>query len=394
MFDLSALANDNGTNFGKLVLKPVDYNRSIYFRDKDSSDLLVLNPGLRSIDVGGELTEKGLILNTTSLFKAVSQFTGAVSMNTATVSGLNVLTTLTKNGSAVKVEETTPPIPVNFRIYDVFPTEDPTEKKGYVWLKWNYDQLVGTVDYTLETVVLPAANQVGETMNYSFGLAAGRKFRFSNGTEFTISVVSVSSGVYTITLDTTTQSLVEGTHVSSADFPSMIIDSDNVKGYTVKFGEFDINNADRINYQLIHKLDKTNRTNPQLIVKLELSKWWRIWVNSFNSDKESSFVGLPYGSYDPDHANGGQAPVTYQSPYNHTLPQISSQGSVALTSTSYGFNLNITGWEDETDTENTAHEFEVVYSIVDTGGFADYSTSTHLITKNRLVPISCNNPET
>ena len=31
---------------------------------------------------------------------------------------------------------------------------------------------------------------------------------------------------------------------------------------------------------------------------------------------------------------------------------------------------------------------------MDSGGFADYTTTTHLITKNRFIPISCNNPDT
>jgi hypothetical protein len=52
---------------------------------------------------------------------------------------------------------------------------------------------------------------------------------------------------------------------------------------------------------------------------------------------------LPFGSYDPDHAAGGQASVTYQSPYQHKLPFLDNTGSISLTSTNYGFNIDITG---------------------------------------------------
>ena len=132
MFDISTLANDNGTNLGKLVLQPVDYNRPTYFRDVSGTDLLAINPGNRALAVGAYTLSQGFIMNTTSLFKAVSQFDAAVSMNTATISGLEVSNTLTKGGSAVKVEETAPKLPAHFRIYDVMPSEDTNEKKGYV----------------------------------------------------------------------------------------------------------------------------------------------------------------------------------------------------------------------------------------------------------------------
>jgi len=47
-------------------------------------------------------------------------------------------------GKLVKLLEPVPTLPVNFRIYDTFPTDNPEETNSMMWLKWNYDGLDGT----------------------------------------------------------------------------------------------------------------------------------------------------------------------------------------------------------------------------------------------------------
>jgi hypothetical protein len=274
VFDISVLANDNGSNLGKLTVQPVTNNRSVFFKDVAGNDLLAINPGNRSIAVGDYTATNGLILNTTSLFKQTSQFDAAVSMDTLTASGIAAVNTLTLNGSSVKVEESTPDPVLNFRIYDVFPTEDITEKKAYLHLKWGYDNLVAIdVDYTAGTVTLPLTNEVGETNTFNTQVARSI-FKFSSvgEPEFDILSSTISGSYRVLTLDTSSQSLVAGTHISSAEYPSKILDDTKTKGYTVSLSEFDATNANRAHYKTTHTLGAVHRTSPELIVKLELGK--------------------------------------------------------------------------------------------------------------------------
>jgi len=52
---------------------------------------------------------------------------------------------------------------------------------------------------------------------------------------------------------------------------------------------------------------------------------------------------LPSGSYDPDHAPGGQAEQSYGCPLIPALPDLVDDGTITLTPTLYGFSIDIGG---------------------------------------------------
>ena len=82
---------------------------------------------------------------------------------------------------------------------------------------------------------------------------------------------------------------------------------------------------------------------------------------------------------------------------NASLPDILPAGTLTLTGTAFGFNLQIAGWEQSTgntenDYDNTAHNWEVIYGTTSGINFSDYVNTTHITTDNRLLPITSNVP--
>ena len=104
-------------------------------------------------------------------------------------------------------------------------------------------------------------------------------------------------------------------------------------------------------------LDDEYVDNPSYKYKVELGRTLYMELRARNNDLDTTYVMMEAGSYDPDHAAGGQSAVPYASPYVHTLPNLQSTGSLTLTPNDFGFDVVIGGWND--GGEQTAHEFEI-----------------------------------
>ena len=74
-----------------------------------------------------------------------------------------------------------------------------------------------------------------------------------------------------------------------------------------------------------------------------MNKVWKFKLKARNSAGSTGYQTLGAGSYDPDHDGNASNAVSYQENFSFTLPDITTTGSMALMSTSLGFNLFIGG---------------------------------------------------
>lgn len=289
--------------------------------------------------------------------------------------------------------------PNNFRIYDVNPTNDRRETKSYVHFKWNWDGLNGTKSGTKD-VVLNSTTTTGETLNLTSGAATIRQFYFSSsGNLYDIASYDATTRTVTLTENWTAADIISDT------YPAKIVDP-NVDYYTIRCIEQDLDEGVLTKKSIVIKLDFDNiALDPEYIMKLELNKKWSISIRAGNNAHVSPYVTMLPGLYDPDHVSGGQASVGYGSPFYNKLPYIDGSSalttpSMTLTSTAYGFRLDIEGWEGSTR-DVSPHEFEVGYTTLSgiTWENSSYATTkksgaTFLRTVNRTLQISTNQSTT
>jgi hypothetical protein len=224
----------------------------------------------------------------------------------------------------------------------------------------------------------------------------GDKFLITNydstNKQFTINTTGLKGnayGTYTsanpVTLDSTAHSF-NATHLCD------IVDGPTTTGYRIKINE--TGSAEKASRSIIYDLDRYQVRYPSYSAKLELENTYAILAQAVNINNDGILQTMYGSSYDPDHVSGGQTPITYNIPYRHTLPNISTEGAVSLTSTNFGFNINLTGWQVAGDASNTAQEFEVAYTNLATVDFNDTLETTHIITKDRFIPVTANSPNT
>jgi len=282
-------------------------------------------------------------------------------------------------GRSVSLSDEEPTQLANFRIYDVMPTENPQENDGYVWMKWNWDQL-NVSSTSGSEITVTASGFTGEAFSPAEADLVGKQFYFTNsGNKYPITAYNTGTKVATVTGTVTAET-------TTSSFPGRIIDR-----YITNY-QLTASNSARMERRTIIDLSSAYVDEPSYVMKLELGKSYYLAIQSRNKDYTNTEITMTQGSYDPDHSAGGQANTNYTSPYAHTLPNISPVGSIELTGTPYGFNVDITGWENILDIEDTAHEFEIAFSTASGINFDDYTTTQHIISSDRLKSISINNP--
>lgn len=266
--------------------------------------------------------------------------------------------------SDIKTIGVTPNTPTNLRIYDIYPTEDPNERKGYIEVKWNWDEL-NVTGKTTSTVTISNRSYTNETVSFSAQDLStnliGKLIYFptsTNSYEIT-SVVDNGNDTYTITVDGDPSS---ETHPSGNGM--RIIDAD-VETYILIFTA-NAQQGRAAKEQVYLSLDGFSYTkDPVFVQKLELGRTWNCTIQSVNNDAFSDRITMPGGSYDPDHAQGGQKTVSYTSPFLMELPDLSTDGSVSLIATTQGFDVNISGYDGGSN-QTRAHEYEIIYSSMTT----------------------------
>lgn len=415
--------NNTDPAYGRGFIKPETYNRPFEFLDINNNYVLKIDNANRKVYVYSiEIPTTAQINNLYSTISTISQgnisnlTAGNATINNLVLSGLSVDYNCERimlpgtasptfrvgvgsldypEGREVLLADPKVNTPANFRIYDVSPTHDRRESMSYVHLKWNWDGLNG-IKQGNNQIVLNAITTTGETLNLTHGAAVIRQFYFSSsGNIYNISSYNESTRTITLTTNFKTEDII------SDVFPAKIIDP-NVKYYNIRCIEQDIDEGLLTKYSIISNLDYDNiALNPEHIIKLELNKKWSISIRAGNNNNTSPYVTMLPGSYDPDHVPGGQTSYSYSSPFFNKLPFIDnaeglSTPSLTLTSTAYGFKLDIEGWEGNTR-DISPHEFEIAYTTLSgiTWENSSFSTTkksgaTFIRTVNRTLQISTN----
>jgi len=408
--------------YGRGYIKPVSYNRPFEFLDYSDNYVIRIDNANRkvynySLEVTGTTTLSSAVITsaTVNTLTATDGTFSTSNISYLTLSGLSVAANDVSNinlpgthssefrvgvgsndypeGRLVVLEDPDVNIPNNFRIYDVSPSNVMRDSMSYVHLKWNWDGLDGTKQSTDE-VVLNATTTTGETLNLTSGAATIRQFYFSSSGNI-YDIDSYDSITRTITL-ASNHTVAD---VISATYPAKIIDP-NVTYYTIRAIEQSLDDGSLTKRQIIVSLDFDNVTlDPEHILKLELNKKWSLSIKAGNKYHSSSYVTMLPGVYDPDHIIGSQIQTFYTSPFYNKLPMIdgaASAGTLTLTSTAYGFRLDIEGWESDTR-DTSPHEFEVGYTTLSgitwensSYGTTKKSGATFVRTVNRTLQISTN----
>lgn len=411
-------------NYGRGYIQPVTYNRSFEFLDISDNYVLNIDNTNRKVYAYSLEVPTTSTLGVTTITTAtitdlttndISSETGFIDL--LTLSGLSIYANDASNinlpgtassefrvgvgsvdyptGRPVVLEAPEVNTPSYFRIYDVSPTNERKESQSYVHFKWNWDGLDGTKQSTDE-IVLNSTTTNGEILNLTSGAATIRQFYFSSsGNIYDIDSYDSTTRTVTLAEDWGAEDIISDT------YPAKIIDP-NVTHYTIRAIEQDQETGSLSTRSIIITLDYDNiALNPQHSTKLELNKRWSLSIKAGNKDHSSPYVTMLPGIYDPDHYTGGQAGTGYSSPFYNYLPSIDgatslSMPSLTLTSTAYGFKLDIEGWESNSR-DTSPHEFEVAYTTLSgiTWENSSYSTTkkggaTFVRTVNRTLQVSTN----
>ncbi|MBC8555187.1 MAG: hypothetical protein H8D23_36705, partial [Candidatus Brocadiales bacterium] len=291
-------------------------------------------------------------------------------------------------GVAVLTEYAAPSTPTNFRIYDIKPTANKDEAKSYVHFKWNYDDINGS-DLGGGTFLVTSLLGGGNLDEVAANIEGKYLYFPESGTKYLITDWNNTTKVITATG-------YAGEEPTIPEFPARIIDYGTA--YDLKIKSNRDNGAEfsdlRKSKTDIIRLDTAYLYNPQFSTKIDLNTTNWIQLRSVNENTFGSFALLPSGVYDPDHTPGGQAEQSYSSPFENTLPTLVDDGTITLDATTFGFTADVGGWYDGTDTDKSAHEFEIAWTTLSAVDWSDTSSTTKIITTNRHIPVTVNEAST
>jgi hypothetical protein len=281
-----------------------------------------------------------------------------------------------------------PTIPQNFRIFDIYPTEDPNEGAGYVIFKWNWDELV-LYDKSGTTLTIHDHDYLSNPLTPITTAVIGKSIYFPiTGHAFKILNVSAGQGTYVLTVDGDVSE--ESTLLN---YGAVITDL-NTKSYSFQLTAGS-QQGRTLKEKISQTLDQGFVENPSLVLRVPLGKTWFATIQGFNDLAQSPVVTMQAGSYDPDGDDGPQTSVSYNSPFLMVLPNITSTGNFDVIADQQGFTMTITGWEG-LNNQTTAHEFEILYSDTVTIEAGTFSSSlanvSRVITKSRKIHIASPEP--
>lgn len=371
---------------GKIITKLFDATGTGEFQDKDGTVICYYDKDgfyfNKPVTYGDLVTVTTLNVTDSVTLPGYPTMSGVT--NTEFLIGYGTL-----NGGAglrVLTEDPDPTDPINFRIYDNKPTSNLSERQSYVHFKWNYDDINGSYVSSNIFEVTALLEQGGNLDEASADIVDKYLYFPETGNRYQI-----------LTWNNTTKQMTLGDNYDDEqeepnipNYPCRIIDGAGT-GYQLKITSNKDNSAEldfKESDTLIRELDSSFITNPEVSVKLSLNETHWIQLRTVNSNTLGSYVLLPSGQYDPDHAPGGQAVQDYAQPFENDLPNLTDDGAITATPTLNGFAVDITGWEDETDPDKTAHEFQVAYTTLDSLDWSDQTRTTRIKTEDRHVPIS------
>lgn len=374
---------------GKIINKLYDATGRIDFQDSDGNVLGYFDKDKfyfnKPVDYNFLVSLSSLTVTDETILPAGDKITLSGVKNSTFKLGMGVL----NDGAGVNVltEDPDPTTPTNFRIYDIKPTENKNEKKAYVSFKWNYDKIYGEDkgNYQFRVLGILGGGTINETSEDLIG-----KYLYFTGSGNKYLIMNWNNSTKYLTLED-----YLGEEPNLPNYPCRIIDLGT--GYTFSMVTKDSleEDANYIRSQTCaDELDASYILNPQYSKKLELDCYSWIRIRTLNEATKSSYILLPSGIYDPDHTPGGQTEINYNYPLKTTLPNLVNDGSLTLTPTIHGFNIDVGGWNDPEDIDKNAHEFQYGFTTLDALDWNNTTQTTIETTSNRHIPVNTNDSVT
>jgi len=385
--------DQNNTGDSKL-LNEVEFGATVHISERlaiihsgtETAEVIPITSGL-AVNVDGTEAYRTYKTGSEARTRVSSVYADSIKVNSGTIEA--------PDWQDVALVGPTPSTPRNLRIYDVFSNKNKTESRAYCTVKWNWDELdmfeansngvikVHKLTYTNETYTISEPDRAVFIPKKIF------YFPFS-GNEYNIISVVDSGSYYTFTLNGDPSS-----ETTDAGVGGMILDTD-IEQYALRFNAL----QDRLNTTVQREsvymlLDNSYKYTCSASALLNLGRKYLITIQARNRNSNSMITTLTAGSYDPDHAAGGQGVVSYTVPFLMKLPNILPNGGVSSYANQNGFTLNISGWFNADDEENTAQEFEIIWSSTDQLTENSFSTMTglqRLFVTSYVVNIACPEP--
>jgi len=285
-------------------------------------------------------------------------------------------------GLAVLTESNDPANPVQLRIWDVNPDNNhPQRREAYMTLKWGYEYLTGVhnagdgVNTIRVTGVksgslamdVAADELIGQYLYSSEFTSSDKKYEITDN-------LATAAGITVITLETAyaDESMTETGYV--------VADGDTIE---LRFTPY-IGGQEYAHLATTRVLSEAYITDPTFTIEIPLflsgsATQFKVHIRiKKGTNGKSDWVEMASGSYDPDHAGGGQGTQNYSAPYTAVLPDLdeaSYPGSLTLTATTSGFQIVASGWKHPTDADKQYHELEFIRTTADTVDWNDYINS-------------------
>ncbi|HDQ15940.1 MAG TPA: hypothetical protein ENN45_02665 [Bacteroidetes bacterium] len=305
------------------------------------------------------------------------------------------------SGARVLTEPTEPPPPLNIRIYDINPVgHAPRSKIAKIYIKWNWEALTGThyVADGANTIRIEGVkagdyqeldvteNQLAGFRLYSTSFESTDKTYLIVSNLATTGVAGSKETIITLEEDYNNEAVVENCQV--------IINGDGLVFEAHPYAD-----GAELEYEMIERQLGAGYVRHQtfaislpmtLTNKAGVQAYYNIKMRSKMKTFTSEFRVMEAGSYDPDHVGGGQAVVNYGAPFECKLPMLDDTGAdLTLTTTVSGFQIEVSGWKVSGDLNQTAHEFEIIRTTLDSVDWNDVDNSIRIRTVDRLIDVPC-----
>ena len=300
-------------------------------------------------------------------------------------------TDFTVNGVSVLTESAIPEVPLDFRIWDINP--DHNSKGGTcskITFKWNFNGLLGQheVPDGTDTIRIDlfvagtdlemdvAANELAGFKLYSLDFISG------DNTYIIISNLATAGGETVITLE----SAYADETITVTNPGKVIDDADEIQIKRTLY----VSGSEIVRSVKATHLDNVIVLEQRWEVLLPLGSSWVLRIRAKKGERYSAWATMAAGDYDPDHAAGGQAPVSYASPFLNSLPLLDEAGfpgSLTPITTPFGFTLQADGWDDGATEDGTLHMFEYIYTTQSTIVWTDYTNARHVFSASKSIDV-------
>lgn len=287
------------------------------------------------------------------------------------------------NWVPVLTGKSAPSQPRFLRIQDVKPTSQPDEPYGFVEFKWNWSEFENTnqiyFNAAENTTVIPVSlpgNSLDRQALIGSGLFNSKMLLVGNSEYIIVDAELTGSQITEITV----AGEVTGVDYTASNTGAFSIIDRNVDYFYLTLEA--VENQEQLTFQIPSSVRRLNRV--QVRVPLGQS-----WIPKFTAIT----LGAPIPTEIFLRAENNE-PVAGDRSFEAVLPNLIASGSVTLTATKSGFEVTITGWAGEA--EQRPHEFEIVYSSVNTVTEDLMNNAnapvSRVVTRNRYIAIPSPEP--